>query len=383
MVNWQAAQNRATYQYMNTKRFKSTNKKGSFQIPQGQDDTCELLKVAVDAHAAFLMVAYQMDGANPKPPQRFTPQAFLDWLGRQMQKAKQVVCCYEAGPTGFWLHRRIVALGALNYVVCPTCLDSRRKGVNTDKTDAVELLSRLDRYVAGNKKAFSIVRVPTEEEEKRRLIPRQRLQLRQTRLSLATMGRSLLLQHGWRESNDWWRSAHWKRLQSQLPEWVLHLLEPFYQLIIQVNEQVKAREKEITGKVAQERPVGMGKLSCEQIESEVCDWNRFENRRQVGSYAGLTGGVSASGEQRADLSITKSGNKRLRTTLIEMAWRMLFYQPDYWLVKKWKGVLCNPKAHGRRKKQVIVAFARQLLVDMWKWRTGKLTAQDLGWVMVA
>jgi transposase len=147
--------------------------------------------------------------------------------------------------------------------------------------------------------------------------------------------------------------------------------------------QLALLTKALKAKAPKERPRGMGELSCEQLESEVCDWSRFKTRRQVGAYAGLTGGVSGSGEQLADLSITKAGNKRLRTALIELAWRMIAYQPDYWLVKKWKSILLNPKAHGRRKKRVIVAFARQLFVDLWKWRTGKATPQSLGWSMAA
>lgn len=350
-------------------------------VPQPQSAPCDQLKIAVDAHAAFYMVAWQMDGANPKPPQKFKPEDFLSWLAKQAKLAKAVFCCYEAGPTGFWLHRKIVALGVTNYVVCPTCLDSRRKGVNTDKTDAKELLSRLDRYVAGNTRAFSTVRVPTPEEEQRRLGPRQRQQLRETRLSVASMGRSLLLLHGWRESNQWWKPGPWERLEPKLPDWLLSPLKVYREVITGVQAQLQALDKVLKAKAPKERPKGMGELSWEQVESEVCDWNRFENHRQVGGYAGLTGGVSGSGEHSADLSITKAGNKRLRTTLIELAWRMVFYQPNYWLVKKWQKVLLNPKAHSRRKKQVIVAFARQLLVDLWKWRTGKVTAQSLGWVM--
>jgi transposase len=361
---------------------KQCNSKVETNQNQSQPFECEVLKIAVDAHAAFFVVAYQMDGANPKPPQKFTPNDFLRWLAKQVKKAKQTVCCYEAGPTGFWLHRKLIALGVTSYVVCPTCLDSRRKGVNTDQTDAKELLSRLDRHVAGNKGAFSVVRVPSEAEEKRRMLPRQRQQLRETRLSLASMGRSLLLLHGRRESNDWWKPSRWKLLQTLLPNWLLEPLVVYHQLIGQVQAQVKALDEKLKAKALPERPRGLGQLSCEQIESEVCDWTRFQNRRQVGSYAGLTGGVSGSGERLADLSITKAGNRRLRTTLIELAWRMVFYQPDYWLVKKWKRVLHNPKAHGRRKKQVIVALARQLFIDLWKWRTGKVTAQSLGWVMV-
>jgi transposase len=102
----------------------------------------------------------------------------------------------------------------------------------------------------------------------------------------------------------------------------------------------------------------------------------------VGSYSGLTGGVSGSGEASADLSITKAGNRRLSTCLIECAWRLVLSQPGYWLVQKWKGVLLNSKVAKRRRKQVIVAFARQLLVDLWKWKTGQVTPERLGWVMV-
>ena len=101
----------------------------------------------------------------------------------------------------------------------------------------------------------------------------------------------------------------------------------------------------------------------------------------MGSYAGLTGGVSGSGEQSRDLSITKAGNRRLSTALVECAWRLLAYQPKYWLVKKWAPILLNPKAHRRRRKQAIVAFARQLLIDLWKWKTGKADPEKLGWVM--
>ena len=103
----------------------------------------------------------------------------------------------------------------------------------------------------------------------------------------------------------------------------------------------------------------------------------------MGSYPGLSGGVSSTGQQRADLAITKAGNRRLRTALIELAWRLLIYQPNYWLVKKWQPVLLNPRAHVRRRKQAIVAFARQLVIDLWKWKTGRASAESFGWKMSA
>jgi transposase len=227
------------------------------------------------------------------------------------------------------------------------------------------------------------VRVPSPEEEQRRARSRQRQQLRVERLSLASMGRSLMLLHGYRQSNHWWKGPQWERLQQQLPLWLIERLSVYHKLIEGIQEQVKLLVKEMTAKAPEKLPKGFGALTHEQIESEVCDWSRFKKWRQLGGYSGLTGGVSASGEQLADLSITKVGNPRLRTTLIELAWRMVFYQPGYWLVKKWQKVLLNPKAHSRRRKQVIVAFARQLFIDLWKWKTGRATAESLGWVMAA
>ena len=80
-----------------------------------------------------------------------------------------------------------------NYVVCPTCLDERHGGVNNDRTDALELAPRLDRFLAGNDKALAIVRVPTEAEEQKRARNRQRQQLREQRLSLATPPQGITL----------------------------------------------------------------------------------------------------------------------------------------------------------------------------------------------
>ena len=82
------------------------------------------------------------------------------------------------------------------------------------------------------------------------------------------------------------------------------------------------------------------------------------------------------------LSITKHGNVRLRTALVELAWRLVLWQPQCRLVQKWQPVVASPKASRAARKKAIVAIARQLAVDWWRWRTGKVTPQDLGWIMV-
>ena len=340
-----------------------------------------LIKLALDVHAASITVVQQTEGSPAQPAQKLSPEKLLAWVRKRVSQAERVVSCYEAGPTGYWLHRSLVALGVENYVVCPTALDSRGKGVNTDKTDAMELSVRLDRYVAGHRKSFSVVRVPSPEEEARRAQTRQREQLREHRLSLAAQGRTALLLSGRRESNHWWKPMRWARLQSELPEELVQRLRVYHRLIAQLNQEVAAWTKAIEATATAARPHGMGALTSQVLEREVGDWARFGNRRQAGSYGGLTGGVSGSGERSADLSVTKAGNRRLRTALIELSWRLLKHQPDYWLVQKWRAVLLDRKTHVRRRKQAIVAFARQLLVDLWRWRTGRRTPEQLGWKM--
>lgn len=355
--------------------------KTNYNTPDITPTAKVICKLGLDCHAASIVVARQLEGLNPQPAQKFTVIKFLGWVEGQVKKGYQVISCYEAGPTGYWLHRKLEKLGVTNYVVCPTRLDSRGKGVNTDKTDATELLVRLDRYVAGNQKAFSIVRVPTEAQEQKRALSRQRDQLRRKRLSFAAQGRMLLLSQGYRWSNSWWQEARWENLKNEVPAWLVGQLEVFQRVIEFVDKEVKLLTVTVAQKAPQRLPKSMGALSHEVIEHEIKDWNYFKNRRQIGSYSGLTGGVSGSGERRSDLSITKAGNRRLSSCLIECAWRMVLKQPDYWLVKKWRGVLLNPKVHLRRRKQAIVAFARQMLIDIWKWKTGKVSPESLGWQM--
>jgi hypothetical protein len=66
--------------------------------------------------------------------------------------------------------------------------------------------------------------------------------------------------------------------------------------------------------------------------------------------------------------------------LIEAAWRLLYYQPQCPTVQRWRHILLA-SAHVRQRKRAIVAVARQLGVDLWRWRTGRVSAEQLGWVM--
>lgn len=342
----------------------------------------QTIKLGLDMHAETIVVVRSLDQTGPQPAQKFTPPKFLEWVKKQVPPAGVVHSCYEAGPFGYGLHRQLVALGIRNVVAQPVCLDERHTGVNDDKRDARELALRLERYVAGNSHALATVRVPTPEEEQQRIQSRQREQLRREVQRVASQGRSLLLTQSHQTKNNWWQGAHWERLQLKLPVWLVERLEVFRTVLQALSQTLVVATTRLEATAPEVRPKGLGGLTYTVIEREVGDWNRFENRRQVSSYTGLCGGLSASGKTSHLLPITKHGNARLRTALIELAWRVVVWQPESKLVKKWQPVLGRPKASKGARKKAIVAIARQVAVDLWRWKTQRAQPADCGRVMV-
>jgi transposase len=343
----------------------------------------QTLKLGLDVHADSIVVVRILEHSAPQPAQKFAPAKFLEWIKTQLTLADQVHTCYEAGPFGYGLHRELIRLGVKNIVVQPVCLDERHKGVNHDKSDALQLALRLDRYVAGNTRALACVRVPTPEEEQKRIESRQREQLKREVQRVAAEGRSLLLTQGCREKKGWWENERWAKLKSKLPAWLLERLEVFRRVLSSLIAELTTATEALAKAAPIVRPKGLGGMTYEVVEREVGDWNRFQNRRQVGSYTGLCGGVSASGATTRLLPITKHGNARLRTALIELAWRLVIWQRESHLVKKWWSVLGDAKATKGRKKKAIVAIARQMAVDLWRWRTGRMKPADFGWIMIS
>jgi transposase len=349
---------------------------------QAANKKTETIKLGLDVHAATIVVVRILDHSAPQPAQRFSWGQFRVWIKTQFTLASAVHSCYEAGPFGYGLHRELVALGVKNVIVQPVCLDERHTGVNHDRSDAKELAQRLDRYVAGNPHALATVRVPTPEQEQKRTESRQREQLRRAVQRVAAQGRGLLLSQGHQEKRGWWTGRHWEALKVRIPAWLVARLEVFRRVLTTLTTALAGATTALEQAAPALRPKGLGGLTYEVVEREVGQWDRFANRRQVGSYTGLCGGLSASGNRRQQLPITKHGNTRLRTALIELAWRLVLWQRDCKLVKKWWPVLGNVKASKAAKKKAIVAMARQMAVDLWRWRTGRVQPEALGWTMV-
>jgi transposase len=369
---------RYTHQHTMNKKSSDNSKAGGEQVASKLKN----IKLGLDVHADSIVVVRILENSGPQPAQTFRPDKFVAWVKTQLPLADAVHSCYEAGPFGYGLHRQLVALGVQNHVIQPVCLDERHKNVNHDKSDARELCLRLDRFVAGNTRALALVRVPTPEQERQRVHSRQREQIKREVQRVAAQGRGLLLSQGHREKRSWWKAARWLDLQSRLEPWLLERLEVFRRTLEFLTGELNQLSAQLVAAAPKILPKGMGALTLQTIENEVGDWHRFENRGQVGSYAGLCGGVSSSGNSQRLLSITKHGNVRLRTALVELAWRMVLWQPQSKRVQGWKDVFfAERKASSAARKKAAVGLARELAVDLWRWRTGVVSPEDLGWIM--
>ena len=121
----------------------------------------------------------------------------------------------------------------------------------------------------------------------------------------------------------------------------------------------------------------MGEITAVTLDGEVCDWGRFFNRKQIGSYTGCCPGEHSSGGKRQLGSIDRMGNGRVRCLLVEAVWRLLRWQPQWKAAQRMKVKLAEGSAV---RKKTVVALARLLAIDLWRWRTGRATFADLGWI---
>jgi transposase len=338
------------------------------------------IKLGIDVHQDFYVVVMQEGASNPKPPQRFGKQAFLHWAAKLKSQGAQVYAVYEACGFGFSLQRQLNAVGIHCYVVCPQKLDEQNKRVKTDGLDAKALCLRLDRFVQGNGAALALVRVPTEEEERSRAIHRQREQLLKARKQLEAQGRSLMVNHGMEPVRNWWKQCNFAALD--VPSWMKELLGNSQLILLALQGKITALTVQLQAAAASKQPRGLGAMTSVIIDREIGDWNRFNNRRQIASYTGLCPGEYSSGNTRLQSCVTKHGNPRLRAALVELAWRLVRFQPHYKPILKWRRLLAKGAlTTGAARKKAIVAVARQLAIDLWRVRTGRCQPEALGLVL--
>jgi len=332
------------------------------------------LKLGLDVHLEFIMVVAQRGHLSPQAPRQFTRPQLVEQVKRWVAEGLAVYCVQESCGFGFVLHRELVDAGAQSLLITPIALNDRRK---TDKLDARALCLRLSRYLDGNRDELAPIRVPSPEEQRKREGTRRRQFLKREVRCLANRGHGQVAEYCHQKlPHRWWGARHWKKLSAMLDAWLLGVLEKLREVILVLEAQIDVLEAQLVLRVAGlQRPKGLGEITLVTLDAEVCDWKRFQNRKQIGSYTGCCPGEHSSGGKRLVGSIDRMGNGRVRALLVEAVWRFLLWQPGWKAAAKMKVRLADGPA---MRKKTVVALARQLAVDLWRWRTGRCTLADLG-----
>ena len=339
------------------------------------DPAKPLLKLGLDVHLEFTMAVAQRGHTQPQAPRKFTREQLVAQVRQWVAEGLQVFCVQESCGFGFTLHRELTAAGAQSFLITPIALNGPRK---TDKLDARALCLRLARWLDGNRDELAPIRIPSAAEQRRREGTRRRQFLGRLIRQLANRGHGQAGEYLHEPlPSHWWGARNWKKL-AHLDPWLLAQLTALREVILTLAAQVTALEAELVARVQdQERPKGLGEISLVTLDGEVCDWGRFHNRKQIGSYTGCCPGEHSSGGKRRLGSIDRMGNGRIRTILVEAVWRFLRWQPAWHAAQRMQARL---SASAAIRKKTVVALARQLAIDLWRWRTGRASLTDLGWL---
>lgn len=335
------------------------------------------LKLGLDVHLRFTMVVVQKGHLTPQAPRKMSHSKLVAQIQHWVQEGFEVHCVQESCGFGFLLHRQLEAAGAGSIVITPIRLNERGTPRKTDKLDAQALCLRLSRFLEGNREELNPIRIPTLDEQQSREASRRREFFAREIRRLDNHARALVMEYLHEPlASGWWGPRKWKRLSPSFEPWLRERLNELRDLIQPFQEKVKALTQQLEQRLSnQEIPLGLGALTLAVLDAEVCDWKRFHNRKAVGSYTGCCPGVYGSGGQQRYGSIDHHGNARLRRQLVEAVWRFLMWQPSWRLREKFLPRLTDSKA---QRKKAVVAMARALAVDLWRWRTGQCTLEQLG-----
>jgi transposase len=287
-------------------------------------------------------------------------------------KDDPVRSCYEAGRDGFWLHRFLVAHGIGNHVVDAASIEVKRRQrrAKTDRLDNAKLLSMLVRFATGEKKVWSVLRVPSEAEEDARRPHRERERLLKERTAHVARMKSLLVLHNVRLKRV--GGPSWcQRLEAlRLPPVLRAELEREAERLALVDRQLRQLESAQHKAAAcrkqrhLQRLRGIGPVGAWVLGAELFSWRRFNNRRELAGSVGLGASPYNSGDMQRDQGISKAGNRRVRTIMVELAWSWLRFQPGSALAK-WYAQRFG--RGGRSRRIGIVALARRLLIALWRF----------------
>jgi transposase len=370
-------------------------------MPQPKDDLSRSL-VALDQNSTLIcavelslanwLVGGIVPGIARDPLKKLAPDqdALLKLLHRWRDEAiragrkiKRIVVAFEAGRDGFWLARWLRARGIEAYVIHPTSIPVSReqRRAKTDRLDIGLLKRAILGWLRGEKKHCTMAAIPTLEEEDAKRPYREREQLVGKRTAIINRMKAAFVRLGIRGFNPKLRRAPQQLTTLRTPEGrpippnTLAELQREMAHLGFVNQQIKqieeARLKQLkqphgsNAKVLQlEQVHGLGIDTADMLGNEVFS-RELRDQRAVARYVGLTGSPDESGQRRREKGLAKAGNARARRGMIQFAWRFLNHQRDSALAQWYQARVTA----GKKRKTMIVALARKLLVALWRFVT--------------
>lgn len=300
----------------------------------------------------------------------------------------RIIVIQEAGLDGFWIHRTLEQQGIESHVVDPASIATsrRRRRAKTDRLDGETLVRVLLAFKRGEPRVCAMVQVPSPEDEDSRRITRERKVLVAERVEHVNRIKGLLFAQGIRGFEplrrdrrtrlDGLRTGDGRDLPPHLKTQILRELDRLELLLAQIKA-VEAERDAALAEEPQDRKTpaaakmlldirGIGPEFAALLWSEGL-FRHFDNRRQVAAYAGLAPTPWQSGAVNREQGVSKAGNPRLRSTMIQLAWLWLGHQPQSALTRWFRERV--ERNGGRLRKTAIVALARKLLVALWKYVT--------------
>jgi transposase len=305
---------------------------------------------------------------------------------RHVNANVKIMCIQEIGFDGFWIHRALVANGIESHVVeaASIAVPRRHRRAKTDAIDGELLLRTLMAFKRKEPRVCAMVVVPTPDEEDRRRISRERKTMIKERIEHINRIKGLMACQGIvgfepmrakaRERLDELRTGDARPIPERMKAEVRRELERLELLRKQIAEIEAERDALLHPVAAAEPSPGAQLLRLRGIGPEFASvlwheglYRRFANRRQLAAYAGLAPSPWRSGDLNKEQGISKSGNARLRTTMIEATWLWLRHQPNSALSLWFKNRVKADR--GRHRRVAIVALARKLLIALWRFAT--------------
>jgi len=294
-----------------------------------------------------------------------------------------ITLCYEVGYDAFWLARCLKARGVECLVIDPGSLQVSRRGrrVKTDRVDVKTLLRTLIAWCRGERHVWSLVRIPSIDEEDLRRSHRERSRLVRERTAHINRIKGLLFAQGIRDINvksryktlavDELVTGDGHRLPPRLAGEIAREIRRLATVQEQIAEIERERDAAPTTCEATERKrdllsqlKSIGPAISAFLSREVY-YRQFANQRQVGSFLGLTPSPYDSGEEERCQGISRAGSGHARAVMIETAWLWIKHQPksalSRWFVERTAG------QSKRVRKIMIVAVARKLAIALWRY----------------